>query len=404
MKKTLKSIVLTGCMSAVIGITTAHGADDDGKKMEQQIQQLTERVSELEKQNDLQAENSKSSFPEGVAAEEDAGGVASMISKYVSLSGAVEVEAGWSEDFEGVSESAISLATAAIGLEAQLTEWGVGVLALEWDDEEDKINVDEVFITVGNTDKFPLYLQAGHFIVPFGVYEGNTIADPLTKEAFETKENPVLLGVESGGFYGALYAFNGDTNEGDGGGNIEQFGATVGYGFETDNFAVDANLGWINSVADSDGLTGILEEEQAAADEAEEAYDPDSSFLTSDYASGLSASLVLHAGPLVLIGEYITALDAYRMDSESEPSAFQLEAGFGTVISGKETLFSFSYSQTDDLGGYLPESRLTTTVGISLIDGLGLGLEYAHDEDYDHNEGGTGDSADSFTVQLAYEF
>ena len=121
--------------------------------------------------------------------------LATMINEYVSLSGVVEVEASWSEDFEGVSESNIELATAEIGLEAQLTDWAQGAIVAEWDGDDDKITIADAFITIGNTEKFPLTITGGRLTVPFGSYETNMVSDPLTLEIGETGEDVVMVGL-----------------------------------------------------------------------------------------------------------------------------------------------------------------------------------------------------------------
>ena len=44
------------------------------------------------------------------------------------------------------------------------------------------------------------------------------------------------------------------------------------------------------------------------------------------------------------------------------------------------------------------------SVGMALGEYFGVALEYAHDEDYDVNDGGTDDDADIVTMQFALEF
>jgi hypothetical protein len=64
-----------------------------------------------------------------------------------------------------------------------------------------------------------------------------------------------------------------------------------------------------------------------------------------------------------------------------------------------------AYQGTDEaLVLELPEERYMGTISVGLVDGLSLALEYAHDEDYGKSDGGTGDEADTITVQLALEF
>jgi hypothetical protein len=104
-----------------------------------------------------------------------------------------------------------------------------------------------------------------------------------------------------------------------------------------------------------------------------------------------------------LIGEYITAL-ADIDGSDSQPMAFNFETGYSFVLAGKESSFGVAYQGTDDLAGMLPESRILTTLSMTIFPATTFSIEYAHDEDYDENEGGTGESADTVTGQLAYEF
>jgi len=321
-----------------------------------------------------------------VMAEEKQGEILEKLKDRVTFSGAIEVEASWSEDFEGVSESDIALATAELGVEAKIVEWAVGTLNLEWLDEDDKISVDEAFITLGGTEKIPATLKAGRYFVPFGAFETNTISDPLTLEAFETKEDAVMAGFDVAGVHGGIYAFNGDTNEGGGDDNIEHYGAHIGYTLENDDLKVNAHLGYLSSVVDSDGLSENLD-------------------LEADYVGGLAAQASVTFVGVTLTGEYITAIDDYQPTdgASSKPSAFHLEAGYSLEL-GLPLLFALSYSGTDDLAGILPESRLAAVAGVEFVEGLGLKVEYAHDTDYDVDEGGSGEEADVVTLQLAYEF
>jgi hypothetical protein len=52
----------------------------------------------------------------------------------------------------------------------------------------------------------------------------------------------------------------------------------------------------------------------------------------------------------------------------------------------------------------LPSSRYMGIGSMVVLPGTTVSIEYFHDDDYDLDEGGTGESADIITTQLAYEF
>lgn len=305
---------------------------------------------------------------------------------HLTISGTIEVEASSVESFDGSKEEDVALATADFGIEAKLVDWAVGTLALTWDDEEDKVTVDEAYITLGGTEKIPASLKAGRFYLPFGVFETAAISDPLTLEAFETREDAVMAGFVVASFSGGLYVFNGDTNEGGGEEKIEHFGAHLGYSLENDSFTFNSQLGYLSSIVDSDTLGEELD-------------------LEADYVGGIAAQASISAFGVTVSGEFITAVEDYSPADgvEGNPAAYHLEAGYEVEL-GLPLQFALSYSATKDLAAILPESRVAAVVGVELVEGLGFKVEYRHDQDYEVADGGSGEEADAVVAQLSYEF
>jgi len=225
----------------------------------------------------------------------------------ITLSGAAEVEAGTSSDFDGVDSSDIVLATVELGVDAQISEWCSGHILLLWEeDDTEPLDVDEGYITIGGNDKYPVYLRGGKMYVPFGTYESNMISDPLTLEIGETRESAIQIGTDYKGFYGSIYAFNGDIqkqrdNDED---TIKAYGANAGYAFANDKFDIDFGADYTSNILDSDGLGDRLEEMQSEFIDV----NPDGSYGLNDTISGLGAHVILGIGPVSLIGEYIGAL------------------------------------------------------------------------------------------------
>ncbi|MCD6527260.1 MAG: LbtU family siderophore porin [Desulfuromonas sp.] len=308
----------------------------------------------------------------------------------LTLSGVVEVEANHTEDYDGNSTSGLELATVELAVDAQAHPWVQGhVLFLYEEGDEDDVVIDEAFITIGNNDVTPFYLNAGRLYVPFGNFTTFMISDPLTLEMGETQETAVQIGYNDENWHASMYTFNGDTSEGDEFSTIEQFGAHLGYSLEREawNLAVDAS--YASSLFDSDSLS---EEYEDAA-------------VNGDYIPGLGLHAVIGIADLTLIGEYIAALEELDVDGEHiDPYTFNLEVAYTLELLDRETAFALAWQGSDDLVGFLPEQRFMASVGISLFDDTALTVEYTHDEDYDTSDGGSDDSSNSLTAQLAYEF
>lgn len=319
-------------------------------------------------------------------AEEKDSDVLDTLQEHVQISGAVEVEINWNEDYDATNSSDIALSTATLGIEASIVEWASGTIVFDWDDEEDEIGIDEAYITLGNTEAIPFALQAGRLYVPFGVFETSAVSDPLTLEAFETREEAVMTSYGINGVNFGIYGFNGDTNENGGDDTIEHFGGFLDYSLEKESLTLNAHLGYMSSIIDSDTLQDNLD-------------------LESDYVGGVSAQLSLQYSGFILIGEYITATEDYEPDEgdAQKPSAFHIEAGY-TMELGLPVFAAISYSGTDNLGGVLPETRLAPVIGVELVEGLTAKLEYCHDTDYEEADGGTGEESDTVTLLLSYEF
>ncbi|MFC1513218.1 LbtU family siderophore porin [Thermodesulfobacteriota bacterium] len=314
----------------------------------------------------------------------------------VSLSGVIEVEAASSHEFDNTDSSDIALATVELGIDAAISQWSNGHILLKYEDGAN-LDVDEGTITLGNSEKHPLYLTGGKMYVPFGNFASNMLSDPLTLELGEANENALLLGFEREGFHGSVYGFNGDVEETGQDDMVRGMGANLGFGFAGEHVNFDAGFGWISNIADSDGLTDGLT--LGAGNDMD------------GQVGGLTAYLAYHHNDCGLIAEYLTATDAFAVGElafngqGAEPSAWNLELSHISEIMGYETTFAVGYQASDEavaLG--LAESRYLGSVGVGLMDYTSLAFEYVHAEDYELSDGGTGNDAQSVTMQLAVEF
>lgn len=411
MKKSFFAPFMLIGFAGALSVTPVSAAEtrDDMVSLKQQIQfliqqnkELTARVSQLEHDKTVEP----SLGPDDVLEEKvtkilrhkekekiENEVFGHKINKYVDFNGLVEVAGSYSNNFADESESKFELATVELGFVGKMTDWATAHLTFLYEEGgDDKVLVDDAHIFIGNIDKFPVYLNAGRQYVPFGNFTSNMISDPLTLEIAETQETALQLGFAANGAYGCVFAFNGDTNEDSGDSLIEQYGANLGYTFERDNFALDVGVSYMNSMGDTDGLSGILK---------------DQNLFESDYVDGFGAYAVSSLGPVRLIGEYITALDSFEdavHSVHSQPMAFNLEAAYDFSLGKIESTLALAYQGTDDMAGTLPETRILGTLALGIFNSTTLAFEYTHDEDFDEADGGTNESADRFTGQLSYQF
>jgi len=320
----------------------------------------------------------------------------------IAVSGILEAEAGFVRTDHSdpaaanTDESDAVLATMGLGICADITDYVSGHMVFLWEeDDTDPINLDTGFIIVSGGDKLPVYVNAGKMYLPFGVFHSSMISDPLTLELAETRESAVQIGFEANGFYGSTYIFNGEIDEDGKDSHLDNFGAHVGVVVEADKFFLDVSAGYTNNILDSDGLGDYLTETMEAE-----------GVVLNKYVEGISASACFFLGPVILVGEYITALDKTEFISETDEtaatgkkmSAFNAEMACAFPCFGKETTLGIAYQGSTHTGNFLPETRMMGAARACIFDGTTLALEYSRDK-FEND-----DKVDRVTAQLAIEF
>jgi len=313
----------------------------------------------------------------------------------VQIGGVLEFEATDTESFAGVDSSDMSLAKAELSFSAKPHEYVETNIVALYEDGSDNITLDKATITIANTEEFPLYTQVGKWAVPFGNYDTAMSSDPITKTLGETKENAVLVGATAAGFTAEGFFYNGDTQTVGEGDNIDQFGLNVGYETDIDGLAIAVGAGYINNIADSDGVNGKVTGGTAL----------------QDYVGGASLNGSLSVSGVTVSAGYVKATDKFQTGElafngkGAQPKAWNTEVAYTTEILGKETTFAATYQGSDEaLALELPEQRLGAAVTVGIYDKTALTLEYLADEDYSTTEGGTGNSGHTATAKLAVEF
>lgn len=310
------------------------------------------------------------------------------ISDTLKIAGVIEIEAGLGEDYDDQSYSSLDVATVEIGLSAEVAKNISAEIIFLYEGGETEFDVDAA--TLSFNELFgPVNLLVGKQYVPFGRFETALVNDTLILEIAETNKTAALFGIEQGALSAGAYLFGGDADRQE---HVENWGLTVT--FAQDNLSVGAD--YISSLAETDGLVGLAEEEFAGAE-----------LKNDDGAFAVSASFA--SDNLTIIAEYLTAVSDIEWaqganEISVKPSAIQLELDFATELSGKDVTIGFAVQETDELGGFLPEQRISFGASTAIHDNVSVGLEYWMDNDYDDNDGGSGEKSNNIVFQVAAEF
>jgi hypothetical protein len=299
----------------------------------------------------------------------------------VQIGGVVEIEAAHRSHSNGDDESDITVPTAELDISAEVNSWVTANLALLYEDDGDSngdLNVDTASVTVADPDSI-WFVTAGQYTLPFGVYPTNMVSDPLTLELGETADAAIEAGFSTGGFTASVFVFEGDQGDDR---EIDNYGATINYAHTAETFAFEANLAYLNDIAESDAIV-------------------DDGTAMTNRAGAWVVSTTITAGAVSLSGEYLAATEALDAYGGEKPSAFNIEAAYGFEAIGKPASIAIGYQGTDEaenVAGGLAESRVIGTVAMEVATGTTVSLEYAHDKDY------AGEHSNTLTGQLAVEF
>ncbi len=327
------------------------------RKLMKQNQELSSKVKELERR--LASYGEKTSVEKAPVSE----------GPTFNLDGSIRVGVV-SDSNEKASD--FGLAEAALTVSGQLNEWVGGnvVFLVEnppFEDSSD-VFVEDAFITLGNTEKYPVYAQIGIFYVPFGAllthFPDDPLVDvPVTLYFGETEEHALLLGFEKQGFAASFYVFNGDVEEeNDSSNQIEDFGLDLNYTYEDEEQGLSILVGgsYISNVADTDGLSEHFSDG------------------VKDKKGGVALYGEISFKNFFVLGEYMTALDDLIPAREThgyEPSVWNIEAGFNYegLIKPVEVTFKYAGGNNDAQELDFPESRYGVAVNVDLFENVGFG-------------------------------
>lgn len=320
--------------------------------------------------------------------EEPEGFSIAMGKKILTISGALEIEANYTDTADQTATSDINVATAQINFDAAVSDRVKGRLALLHEDGADPtIDIDEAYIELNRPELAggTLKVTAGKAYLPFGAFASSMVSDPLTLNLGETNRNLILSSWENGKVAVQFGAYNGDRDAT--GHNVIDNGvaALTLTPSEQINFGVSY-------------LCDLAESNANLLANATTTYE--------DNVNAASAYLTLKLAPVTINIEYLGALKEFSEELLADPDRAPELTGrkprtwFAevTFAPNEDWAVSGRYEKSKDFQDDV--ARYGATVSYGLDANTTLSLEYLY-SDFDREVEAT---ADQVTVQLALEF
>lgn len=314
----------------------------------------------------------------------------------LTLSGHVEGRASWNQGYARSNVRDINLSGAQLEALATVSPWATGMLVLSYDDgakmntgsrrvENSRIYLDRAFLTVGQLAVSPLYFTVGQIYIPFGVYNNYMVTTPLIQSLMRIKQRAALVGFDKNGIYGSVYAFHGDSYDGNSN-VINDYGFNLGYERKNQTVNSDIGIGVINNIADASGMqntsasTGFLGFGQITTG-------------TPEKLGHLIPAIDVHAKASYqkwsMFAEYITALQKFSSvdiafnGRGAKVAALEAQAGYNFNLKRFPANIAVGYGRTwDALAFNLPQQSVFAKAGISLFKDTIESIEYRHDINY----------------------
>ena len=355
MKRTILNFLCYSCSAILLGslFTLATPGISNAAGESNTIKMLKKKLDKVEKN---QAELYHS------LEEKKSPGLMSKISDKLTLGGIIELEASTDSNDKDGNTSDIVLATASLGVEAEINKQVTGSIVLLYEEDDTPLEVDEGTITISLPSN--LTLTGGKFYIPFGVYNSHFISDPVTLQLGETNESAVMVGYAKDGLpiEFSAGAFNGAMEETGDDNKIDDFFASI-TATPIENLTIGAY--YLSDLAETNNMEALVA-------------------TRTKTVAGQGAFLYFEYDKFSLVGEYITASSKYNvadLDANSDtvgdkPSAYDVELAYHYNDAVEVALRLEGSSDFFDW----PERQYGVAVGYGIYENVAIAFELLQGE------------------------
>lgn len=369
------------------------------------------------------------------------------------------------EGFMGENNTRFTLNDAYLNTTAGINEWVTAFIALSYNNIKDSalngarldhfvdgeeqgplpgiysagstlnaLDIEQAIITIGNPEKFPLFLKLGKQYQDFGRYTIHPITRSMTQVMTETLQTSVELSFISAynnmDLHGSAFVFQNQITQGDDDFDIDEpetensgnngktnFGVQLGFGKVSNQLGWDIGAGYIYNMFGVNDIAYAAAFFKGAGEDENSPIDVSESFYVKR-VSGATAYGMVNSGPFSLSAHYVTALQhfdpadfGFSTDEEDDdgdgiqPWAADIQAAYGFNYWERSQNIYVGYQRSGDAAQLLiPEQRWIAGYGIDVLKNTNIGLEYSYDKAYDEEDFQDGENTNRVAVRVAVKF
>lgn len=280
-----------------------------------------------------------------------------------------------------------------------------------------RLDLEQGYITIGNFDCSPFFVQLGKQFQEFGKYQIHPIERTMTQVLSESLQTSAKVGfLTRMGIHGSVYAFDNSLVQNGNGHTKTIFGASLGIDQPSEQLGYDFGLGYMSSMTGvNDVANNITNYETIVALNG-----TGGTNLPGTYNSTVGAWNAygdINSGPFWIGARYTSAIQTFKAatlstvfnnatgGSGARPWATDITAGYGfNAWTKSQNVYAGYQASGNAVNMLLPRGRWLLGYGVDMWKNTSLGLEWGHDMDYSSSKGGTGNSSNTIGARAAVKF
>lgn len=364
----------------------------------------------------------------------------------VGVSGGINFDAHWfnrNMGYQGENNRRLSLNDAYINVTALVNDWTKAFASLSFNNTtgfntspaeifnsvkegvysaaytNNRLNVEQAYITFGNFDCSPFFVQLGKQFQDFGRYQIHPIERTMTQVLSESLHTSAKIGfLTPMGFHGSVYAFDNPLIKLGDGHSDTIWGASLGYDSPQQacqQFGFDFGVGYMSNFLGVNDVAYAVDQFNIETRELGVQTNPFGTYNNTVAAWNVYGDI--SSGPFNLGARYTTAASHFNANTLStvfdttigvgaaRPWAYDVTASYLFNYWCKCNTVYIGYQQSGEaVNVLLPRNRWILGATTELWRNASVGLEYGYDRDYNVGSNATGKRTSTIGLRGAVKF